>query len=190
MHQIAEYGETIINHINMILMCLHSPHPFLCQIPIGVAAHWDYKLQNKISTSEQPLALTPSFDSKILDEPILIDGNIIRQAPDVGSKDKTASYIDALTTSRENLVKNNVFIFISSTKNALDGRIVSLNPSSSLVSDLLNQHFNVAERGVIRNMNISEVIMYRNGVKVNLSDELVNGDVVTLPPELIELLEL
>lgn len=157
---------------------------------IGVAAHWDYKLQNKISTSEQPLALTPSFDSKKLDAPILIDGHIIRQAPYVGSKDKTASYIDALTTSRENLVKNNVFIFISSTKNALDGRIVSLNPSSSLVSDLLNQHFNVAERGVIRNMNISEVIMYRNGVKVNLSDELVNGDVVTLPPELIELLEL
>ena len=126
----------------------------------------------------------------MLEEPILIDDNIIRQAPDVGSKDKVASYIEALTTSREHLVKNNVFIFISSTENALDGRIVSLNPTSSLVSDLLNQYFNVADCDVIANMNISEVNIYRNGVKVDHSDELVNGDVVTLPPELIELLEL
>lgn len=156
----------------------------------GVAAHWDYKLQNKMTkafnegSTEQPLALPGSVDAETV-EPLLSElptDDIIKQAPDITpSKDRVGSYIDALTTSRESLVKNNVFIFISSSENALDGRIVSIDPASSRVSDVLKQYGSTMSSAIP-----NEHVMYRNGVSISQDESLSNGDVLTLPACLIE----
>jgi hypothetical protein len=95
-----------------------------------------------------------------------------------------ASYIKALTTSCKSLVKNNVFIFISSSESALDGRIISLDPSSCMVADVLTQHGAAAEKDIIDHVSHGSIVLYRNGVRVALDDELCNGDVLTLPPRL------
>ena len=156
----------------------------------GVAAHWDYKLQNKTTnalnegSTEQPLALPASVDAETF-EPLLSElptDDIIKQAPDITpSKDRVGSYIDALTTSRESLVKNNVFIFISSSKSALDGRIVSIDPASNRVSDVLKQYGSTMSSAIH-----NEHVMYRNGVSISQDESLSNGDVLTLPACLIE----
>ena len=110
----------------------------------------------------------------------------IEHVPGVKSKDRIASYIDALATSRESLVKNNIFIFISSSKSALDGRIVSIDPNSSLVIDVLKQYGSGSVTDIIKSGSIQ---MYRNGVRIFLDEELVNGDVLTLPPQIIDLID-
>lgn len=108
--------------------------------------------------------------------------DVIKKAPDIAStKSKIQSYIEALSTSRESLVKNNVFIFISSSESALDGRIVSIDPSASYVSDVLRQYGCDIETST---MNI-----YRNGVRATCDDQLSNGDVLTLPSSIINLIE-
>jgi (p)ppGpp synthase/HD superfamily hydrolase len=169
-----------------VLIRFHSLHA-------GVAAHWDYKLQNKLANSsneastEQRLSLpaTSSVAIEMTVESLATDNlaeDVIKKAPDIAStKSKIQSYIEALSTSRESLVKNNVFIFISSSESALDGRIVSIDPSASHVSDVLKEYGCDVESST---MNI-----YRNGVRATCDDQLSNGDVLTLPSSIINLIE-
>lgn len=166
----------------------------------GVAAHWDYKLQNKMTTalpasSTKPLALPPSRDVETNENTArahaetAVKENIIKHAPDISSKGRIASYIDALVASRERLVKNNVFIFLSSSKSALDGRIVSLNPSSNLVVDVLHQYASDIENSIIKDIECGAIEMYCNGSRISLGEELSNGDVLTLPSAVMDLIQ-
>jgi len=151
-----------------------------------VTAHWDYKLQNKMANtlphdSKILLALPAASIDKHEVEPIPVETSQDKPAAEKG---RIASYIEALATSRESLVKNNVFIFISSSESALDGRIISLDPSSCMVADVLTQHGAAAEKDIIDHVSHGSIVLYRNGVRVALDDELCNGDVLTLPPRL------
>lgn len=158
----------------------------------GVAAHWDYKLQNKMANAlpHDPkilLALpAASIDKHHEVDPIPVETSQDKPAAEKG---RIASYIEALATSRERLVKNNVFIFISSSESALDGRIISLDPSSCMVADVLTRHGAAVENDIIDHVFRGSIMLYRNGVRVALDDELCNGDVLTLPPSVISLIE-
>jgi hypothetical protein len=77
------------------------------------------------------------------------------------------------------IIQNNLFIFISSTKSALDGRIVSINPSESKVADVLKKFG-------ARSSDGNNPEMFINGVTVSLSKTLCNGDVLTLPHIIID----
>ncbi|KAL7521611.1 hypothetical protein ACHAWX_006289 [Stephanocyclus meneghinianus] len=125
----------------------------------GIAAHWDYKLQSKTEKSffdnsnGKPFALPPpSRDVENVDKSMSsgqLAQDIVRPTSDTTSIGQITSYIEALTTSREILVENNVFVFISSSKNALDGRLISLDPSSRLVADVLMQYGGIREREIV-----------------------------------------
>ena len=166
----------------------------------GVAAHWDYKLQNKMtkalpdaSSSLKPLALPPSRDIKSntaqTHAETSMNEHFIKHSPGTSSKGRIASYIDALVASRKRLVENNVFIFLSSSKSALDGRIVSLNPSSNLVADVLYQYANDINSSIIDDIECGAIEMYCNGSRISLGEELSNGDVLTLPSAMMDLIE-
>ena len=108
----------------------------------------------------------------------------------VESKGRIVSSIEALKTSQESLVKSHLFIFISSTVNALDGRIVSLDPSASLVSDVFKQYACETDGGSVTDVAFESIEMCRNGIRISLEEELSNGDVLTLPPSAIDLINI
>jgi ppGpp synthetase/RelA/SpoT-type nucleotidyltranferase len=187
-------------HYTASLMIAGDEWPFEVQIrsqamhrvsEFGVAAHWDYKLQNKatISLPDTPLYLgnITAIDDLNSEETIHLveieDMNatltMTSSSRDV-NKSRISSYIDALTSSREMIIQNNLFIFISSTKSALDGRIVSINPSESKVADVLKKF----GARVCSDGNNPE--LYINGVTVSLNKTLCNGDVLTLPHIMID----
>ena len=160
----------------------------------GVAAHWDYKLQNKVakslpekSSSPRTLALPAAGNSMMAEVhpgPVAVEPNIT-EAPTTSSrstrKGRVASHIEALTKSRESIVQNKLFIFLSSTTDALDGRIVSIDPSVCNVSDVLEKYgLSIDEYN-----KTSDVGIFQNGVSTSLDNELSNGDVLTLPGSII-----
>mmetsp|Transcript_25355 Transcript_25355/g.37196 ORF Transcript_25355/g.37196 Transcript_25355/m.37196 type:complete len:481 (+) Transcript_25355:237-1679(+) len=55
------------------------------------------------------------------------------------SNNRIASYIEALTTARDNLVQKNVFVFISPSNSALDGKILPLSTDACTVADALEE---------------------------------------------------
>ena len=162
----------------------------------GVAEHWDYKLQKKetISLPDKPLSYGNTamiaHRSDILPEEEEVDNAIVMKIPSRESqKGRIASYIDALTSSRETIVQNNLFFFISSTKSALDGKIVSIDPSASSVTDALKKYGAEMYGRLIDDISAVGPEMYRNGVTIiSLDEELCNGDVLTLPPFIIDYL--
>merc|ERR1712192_101343 len=100
-------------------------------------------------------------------------------------KGRVASYIEALATSREAIVQNNVFIFLSSTESALDGTIISVN-SSAKVSDVLKQYVKL-DRDNDYDLDLDEVVIYQNGVRLKtLEKELSNGDVLTVTSGILD----
>ena len=187
-------------HYTASLMIAGDEWPFEVQIrsqemhrvsEFGVAAHWDYKLQNKASISlpDTPLYLgnTTTIHAITSDEMIhSIETEDINATATMSSpsrevnKSRISSYIDALTSSREKIIQSNLFIFISSTNSALDGRIVSINPIESSVADVLKK-FGARDCSVGSNPE-----MYINGVSVSLNKKLCNGDVLTLPHIIID----
>ena len=104
------------------------------------------------------------------------------------SKASSSSVLDALTSSRETIVQNNLFFFISSTKSALDGKIVSIDPSSSNVADVLKKYGANIDGRVFDDISGGTLEMYRNGVIISMDEELCNGDVLTLPHFIIDYL--
>jgi len=194
-------------HYTASLMIGRNEWPFEVQIrseemhriaEYGVAAHWDYKLTNKSLPSDASpdnnkyssgLALpasgsdTASFDEDELDveeslETILA-GKLNTSAQETTRKSRIASYIEALTTSRENIVRQNLFVFLSSTRSALDGRIVSVDPSKSTVRDVLSKYGSLG-------IEESDFEVYQNGIRTTLAGELSNGDVLTVPWSVID----
>jgi hypothetical protein len=159
----------------------------------GVAAHWDYKLQNKatICLPDKPLSYgnTAMLALRSEIQPVDVDNATVNRSPTrEPQKGRIASYIDALTSSRETIVQNNLFVFISSTKSALDGKIVSIDPSSSNVADVLKKYGANIDGRVIDDISGGTLEMYRNGVIISMDEELCNGDVLTLPHFIIDYL--
>ena len=121
-------------------------------------------------------------------QPVDIDNAAVNRSPTrEPQKGRIASYIDALTSSRETIVQNNLFFFISSTK-SLDGKIVSIDPSSSNVADVLKKYGANINGRVIDDISGGTLEMYRNGVIISMDEELCNGDVLTLPHFIIDCL--
>ncbi len=154
----------------------------------GVAAHWDYKLQNKVVGS-LPEASHPSGISPEL--PLLLELKperqvIITESSSTTQKSRIASYIDALTASREKIVKNNLFVFLSSTERALDGSIVSIDPSATQVAEVLKMFGANIDENMLDEISNGALTLYRNGARTSLDEELYNGDVLTLPHILLD----
>jgi hypothetical protein len=161
----------------------------------GVAAHWDYKLQNKatICLPDKPLShgniAMIGLRSEMQPMGEEVDNTTVNKSPTrEPHKGRIASYIDALTSSRETIVQNNLFFFISSTKSALDGKIVCIDPSSCNVADVLKKYGANIEGRVIDDISGGTLEIYRNGVIISMDDELCNGDVLTLPHFIIDYL--
>ena len=89
---------------------------------------------------------------------------------DAERSDRCSSYIEALTSAREDIKANNVFVFISSTASANDGKILPLSLGAT-VADALRK----AEDRYGMNLNESKLLI--NGQEISMDDELENGDV-------------
>ena len=153
----------------------------------GVAAHWDYKLETKApALPEATSAVNSAANVPILALPAasnVTDTNVEkiskrksetnRQSSKSQKKGRIESYIEALTTSRETLVETNLFVFISSTESALDGHLVSIDPSTASIADVL-------KKSGVEPGNITSGIIFRNGAHAKLDDEVYNGDVITV----------
>ena len=166
----------------------------------GVAAHWDYKLRNKteIMLPGEPLfhlnttklALRSEIQPVEKEVEEVDTSEVVKRPSRDTQKGRIASYIDALTSSRESIVQNNLFFFISSTKSALDGKIVSIDPSAPNVADVLKKFGANINGRVIEDIACGTLEIYRNGVMVSLDEDLSNGDVLTLPHSIIDSLNI
>ncbi len=157
----------------------------------GVAAHWDYKLETKSAAlpeessppaTSPPILALPAFRETMVEDPVQIEFDTEQQSTMPERKGRIESYIDALTTSRESLVETNLFVFISSTDSALDGHLISIDPSIASIADVLEKC------GVEADLAGGQ--MFRNGVKVTQDQTLCNGDVLTLPASLLNRLKI
>ena len=159
----------------------------------GVASHWDYKQQvtkalpDSLPQETTPTILAlPSELTNITDavpETLLRTSRKFKKKSRLLASSRVASYIEALTTSRETIVQNNLFIFLSSTDSALDGKILSIDPSTSKVADIL-QKYGGNEEDIIEYLD--GLMIYQNGVRISLDEELSNGDVLTIPSSIID----
>lgn len=169
----------------------------------GVAAHWDYKLQTKVIKSlpaapkEEELLShenipLPALPSEIQKQPVAVKADtkkipkVAESSSRVAQKSRIASYIESLTNSREKIVQNNLFVYISSNESALDGRLVSIDPAACNVADVLKQYGAEIDENILDHISDGTLQMYQNGVSTSLGGELSNGDVLTLPSIVIE----
>lgn len=186
----------------------------------GVAAHWDYKMQqgslviaDNVDKSVVPFTKasndmreeeeldmldelevndgiaefddTPSSneeeggeekekdDEGVLDVSMAMGDNMESDEDDCDRNDRCSSYIEALTSAQAEIKANKVFVFVSSTSSASDGKILPLSFGAT-VADALK------EAGDRYGMDLGESKLLCNGQVVGLEDELANGDVVVI----------
>ena len=181
----------------------------------GVAAHWDYKMQQGslittdiVDKSAVPFAkasndMPQEEDFDMLDESGTNDGiaefedtssdeeekkkddesaldvkmamgdNMESDEDDCDRNDRCSSYIEALTSAQAEIKANKVFVFVSSTASASDGKILPLSLGAT-VADALKE---ACDR---YGMDLGESKLLCNGQVVGLEDELDNGDVVVI----------
>ena len=153
----------------------------------GVAAHWDYKLQKKMIESlpgaSLPGGISPVFP--LLSESESEEQVVVNNPPRAMQKGRIASFIEALTASRETIVQNNLFVFLSSTERAIDGNIVSIDPSATQIADVLKKYGANIDDEMLDDISAGALTIYRNGVNTSLDEKLYNGDVLTLPISLL-----
>jgi ppGpp synthetase/RelA/SpoT-type nucleotidyltranferase len=141
----------------------------------GVAAHWDYKADNKKLLL--PSSRAPSVSSKagpVSKSRKARKGNASDSSRMTKFSDMDSAYINALHDAREHLVRSNVYVFLSGSISDLEGgHLLSLRAGSQVVDILaeLGRKFDV--RTDKNNFQV-----WRNG-QLALPDEVVgNGDVI------------
>ena len=84
-----------------------------------------------------------------------------------------------ILSARKNLVENNLFIFVSPSDSALDGKILSVTCGCT-VADALEEVENNFRVNRVSTKDVYEI--YLNGKTINdISTVMKNGDVLTLP---------
>jgi len=166
----------------------------------GVAAHWDYKIQGSMvpvnNAVPSPDLISDSDDSPqeesletwdgteevesieefidgVLDVSLAEEENAEGGENDPERSDRCSSYIEALTSAREEIKANNVFVFISSSASANDGKILPLSLGAT-VADALR------EANDRYGMDLGESKLLCNGQEIGIKDLLKNGDVVVI----------
>lgn len=141
----------------------------------GVAAHWDYKADNKKLLL--PSSSAPSVSSKagpVSESRKTRKGHASDSSRMTKFGDMDSAYINALHDARECLVRSNVYVFLSGSISDLEGgHLLSLRAGSQVVDILaeLGRKFDV--RTDKNNFQV-----WRNG-QLALPDEVVgNGDVI------------
>jgi (p)ppGpp synthase/HD superfamily hydrolase len=154
----------------------------------GVAAHWDYKLHKKMIESLPGASLSGGISPvfPLLSESESEEQVVVNNPPRAMQKGRIASYIEALTTSRETIVQNNLFVFLSSTERAIDGNIVSIDPSATQIADVLKKYGANIDDEMLDDISAGALTIYRNGVNTSLDEKLYNGDVLTVPSSLLD----
>jgi ppGpp synthetase/RelA/SpoT-type nucleotidyltranferase len=124
----------------------------------GPAAHWDYKLRSTGPT----------------DTSIPVTSAIVKNF-----RSSTGSaYIDSFLSSRDSIALNEIFIFVSPSDSALEGRIISIPKDSNLYDALLETS---------KLFDIDSSLSHNNGILLNgnrietWNSTLNNGDILTLP---------
>jgi ppGpp synthetase/RelA/SpoT-type nucleotidyltranferase len=184
----------------------------------GVAAHWDYKLvgptaaSNESSASRLVPRLAPAMTS--LDStssfgnpedqsphdssaPISVVVEANSTAAAVAASAATGSYLDALVTAKDKVVKENVYVFlVDGTSNDLicgDRRrrrrssIVSLPPFAATVGDaLLALNATTAASSSFERWGFEvgtgpvRRAVWKNGILADVHDKVENGDVLVV----------
>ena len=165
----------------------------------GLASHWDYKAKKtgttSVSSSDQssdaylrsvqewhwrqqvstrldtPVASTvgPSFLSHEMESKVRAERIRLRTA-------RLAPFIEAFTVAQSDLARERVFVFLSQDTMNAEGNILAL-PSGACVLDALREG---GKRFGSDWAKRTEVSFSRNGVGVNLTKQLRNGDILTV----------
>lgn len=168
----------------------------------GVAAHWDYKLES--GAKEKRAIALPMIESATgipKKSPILLensDENTTDYCMDLkvaGIEDTKAnevkiesltrssalkSYTSALSTAREHLINNSLFVFFMTPNTEVQGKVVGL-PMGSLVADALIEICERCNLSVPASFGSSDFDVFLNGELANLHDSLNNGDTLMVP---------
>lgn len=154
----------------------------------GMAAHWDYKLAStsqlslpsKGTTHQETTSdkyriagyLPPSQASQLLSRP---RDEMATTCTGSGLCSDSERYIEALTTAKLEVEKQQVYIFLVSTTPGTQGRLISL-PIQSSIADAIVAASNVmgdSETGM------DSAVFWKNGKLAQLSDQVENGDFIT-----------
>ena len=168
----------------------------------GVAAHWDYKLRGRGEIdSSNTRAFVPQQSAL---PPILLDDdkNSIDKDRDIVTTVKAepsnqdgvepvikslqpskliASYINALGTASEHLLKTNAYIFfVPSSAATKEGKVLGI-PAGSTVVDAFMEICNRYNVDIPQHFETYDFDAYINGKKANMLDILKTGDTFMIP---------
>jgi len=166
----------------------------------GVAAHWDYKLTGGTRGSKEPslpmlegVGSPPRGSSPVLLEEMngmelsaadLNDLNLGEVGEGkIGSLTRSSmleSSINALSTAREHLIDNSVFVFFLTSDSAVEGKVIGL-PAGSSVADALIEICKRCNLNVPQSFDASDFDVFLNGELVDLHDSMNSGDTLVVP---------
>ena len=179
----------------------------------GVAAHWEYKSSTSGSESRVLQASDNSgVDRQDLSSLSFLDtaheidventklnshalkGADINSVTSLSHNTMIQSYIDALTDARNQLLENDVYVFISPSQEALDGKLIGMPLGSSITDALMELSKEKCHGGIeddwdkdicsLEQDEIAYCDILLNGLKLypdQFSDTLItNGDVLTI----------
>lgn len=148
------------------------------QAEFGVSAHWDYKLAGQKEASSGALAPRALAAASLhetaalwaLADESVEDGTV--DMPELStSRVLTESYVDALMTAKDDILKKQIYVFIVGGPEAQDqGELISV-PVDSSVGDAIED---------IEGMLSAKVQVWRNGRPADTTDRLENGDVMMI----------
>lgn len=166
----------------------------------GLASHWDYKAKNKPASEKSPDYSSDAYLRSVQEwhwqhqpssgmswsaqpaleesEMLLDDVHRERRAERIQERtQRLTPYLQALNAAQSDLARDHVFVFISQSQNTLnsEGNIMAL-PSGACVLDAVRQ----GERTSGLNLDWRGSPSL-NGSVTNLTSQLRNGDILTLP---------
>ena len=147
------------------------------QAEFGVSAHWDYKLEGRgdkslLKSAAPRMALPPQDLDEAMaalaiedfDESVERNNDLSVTTPVI-----THGYVDALITAKEEMSRNQIYVFIMGDGEE-QGELISV-PSDSCVGDAIEE---------IEDIVPAKVQVWKNGRLANTNDKLDNGDVMMI----------